>query len=343
MSLVVLVLRLALAAVFVTAAAGKAMDLAGSRKALVDFGFTTRLAALGGPALPVLEVLIAAALVVTATARWGALAALVLLGGFIVGIASLLRAGRAPDCHCFGQIHSEPVGASTLIRNAVLATAALVVAIGAPGRSLGSFDSEGLALLLTGMATVALALAVAVLARENRELRKRPQRQRPSGLPAGTRAPGFSLPDVRGGEVTLAEHLDAGRPVVVAFVSPGCGPCKAFLPDLARWQRTLSGTVAVLAVSDGEMEANLALADETGLGSLLVAQRARVSAQYNVRATPSAVLVDADGTIATSAALGGPAIEALVRVAVRRNEATPPAAATWNGARATVSAPGQRR
>ena len=230
---------------------------------------------------------------VTATARWGALAALVLLGGFIVGIARLLRAGRAPDCHCFGQIHSEPVGASTLIRNAVLATAALVVAIGAPGRSLGSFDSEGLALLLTGMATVALALAVAVLARENRELRKRPQRQRPSGLPAGTRAPGFSLPDVRGGEVTLAEHLDAGRPVVVAFVSPGCGPCKAFLPDLARWQRTLSGTVAVLAVSDGEMEANLALADETGLGSLLVAQRARVSAQYNVRATPSAVLVDA--------------------------------------------------
>jgi hypothetical protein len=105
----------------------------------------------------------------------------------------------------------------------------------------------------------------------------------------------------------------------------------------------VSETVAVLAVSDGEMEANLALADETGLGSLLVAERARVSAQYNVRATPSAVLVDADGTIATSAALGGPAIEALVRIALRRSGATPPAAATLNGARETASAPGQRR
>jgi peroxiredoxin/uncharacterized membrane protein YphA (DoxX/SURF4 family) len=338
-NLVVLVLRLAVAAVFVTAAAGKAMDLAGSRQALSDFGFTPRLAALGGPALPVLEALIAVALVVTSTARWGAIAALVLLGGFMVGIARLLRAGRAPDCHCFGQIHSEPVGASTLIRNAVLAAAALVVAIGAPGRSLGSFDSEGLALLLTGMATVALAFAVGLLARENRELRKRPQRRRRSGLPAGTPAPQFRLPDVRGGEVTLAEHLDAGRPVVVAFVSPSCDPCKALLPDLARWQRTLSEAVAVLAVSDGGMEANLALADETGMDSLLVAQRARVSAQYEVAATPSAVLVDGDGTIATAAAVGGPAIEALLRIALRRRGNTPPAAVPWHGATEAASSP----
>jgi peroxiredoxin len=32
--------------------------------------------------------------------------------------------GRKPDCHCFGQLHSAPVGRPTLIRNAVLAACA---------------------------------------------------------------------------------------------------------------------------------------------------------------------------------------------------------------------------
>jgi peroxiredoxin len=325
-SLTILLVRLALAAVFAVAAAGKMMDLAGSRKALGDFGFGPRLAALGGPALPALELLIAAALVVTPTARWGAVTALVLLGAFIVGIARLLRAGQAPDCHCFGQIHSEPVGASTLIRNAVLAAAALVVVVGAPGRSLAWFSGEGLALLLTAMATVALTLAAVILVRENRELQKRPQRgqrRQLSGLPKGSPAPEFRLPDVRGGEVALSEQLDAGRPVVIAFVSPHCGPCKTLLPDLARWQRTVSEAVTVLAVSDGDLEPNTALADEAGIGSLLVAGQARISAQYDVAATPSAVLVDVDGTVATAAAVGAPAIEALVRIALRRRGAAP--------------------
>jgi peroxiredoxin len=152
---------------------------------------------------------------------------------------------------------------------------------------------------------------------------RRPQRRGPSGLPKGSPAPEFRLPDVRGGDVALAKHLDAGHAVVVAFVSPQCGPCKSLLPDLARWQRTVSETVAVLIVSDGEMEPNIALADETGLDSLLVARQTRVRAQYDVTATPSAVLVDRDGTIATAAAVGAPAIEALVRIALRRHRATP--------------------
>jgi peroxiredoxin len=301
---------------------------------MANFGVAPKLAAIGGPALPAVEALIAAALVLTTTARWAGVAAALLLGAFIVAIGRLLLAGRAPDCHCFGQIHSEPVGVSTLIRNTVLVVAALIVAIGGPGRSLASFNGEGLALLLTAMATVALAAGVALIGRENRELRqrpRRPQRRAPSGLPKGSPAPEFRLPDVRGGDVALAEHLDAGHAVVVAFVSPQCGPCKSLLPDLARWQRTVSETVALLVVSDGEMEPNIALADETGLDSLLVARQTRVRAQYDVTATPSAVLVDRDGTIATAAAVGAPAIEALVRIALRRQRATPLAAAPGNG------------
>ncbi len=51
----------------------------------------------------------------------GRAAALLLLLAFAGGVARAMSRGQAPDCHCFGQIHSEPAGPSTLIRNAVLA------------------------------------------------------------------------------------------------------------------------------------------------------------------------------------------------------------------------------
>ncbi len=40
------------------------------------------------------------------------------------GVVVAMVRGRKPDCHCFGQLHSEPVGRQTLIRNAVLAAVA---------------------------------------------------------------------------------------------------------------------------------------------------------------------------------------------------------------------------
>ena len=58
--------------------------------------------------LPAAELATAAALLFAATARWGALAALLLLAAFIFGLTRALRRGETPDCHCFGQVHSEP-------------------------------------------------------------------------------------------------------------------------------------------------------------------------------------------------------------------------------------------
>src|SRR5918996_1765177 len=129
----VLAMRLVLAGVFATAGVAKLLDLTGSRRALEDFGVPGRLARPGGVLLPLFEIAIAAALLFPSSARWGAFAAAGLLGAFIVVIANALAHGRAPDCHCFGQLHSEPAGWSTLARNGVLiALAGTVTAIG-PG------------------------------------------------------------------------------------------------------------------------------------------------------------------------------------------------------------------
>src|SRR5919198_3387171 len=120
----VLAERLVLAVVFGTAGIAKLLDLEGSRQALADFRVPRRWLRAGAIVLPALELATAVALVPTGSARWGAVAAAVLLVAFIGGIAMALVRGEEPDCHCFGQIHSAPAGRATLARNAVLAVLA---------------------------------------------------------------------------------------------------------------------------------------------------------------------------------------------------------------------------
>src|SRR5688500_8385490 len=120
MDTVWLVARLVLAAVFAVAAVGKFLDLEGSVKATRGFGVPERLARPIGVALPFIELLAAALLLPVSTAQLGAIVASILLIGFLAGMLNSLRQGEAPDCHCFGTFHSEPVGPSTIVRNAVL-------------------------------------------------------------------------------------------------------------------------------------------------------------------------------------------------------------------------------
>ena len=114
MSVVVLLARLVLAVVFLVAGIAKLADLAGSRQALRDFGVPAKLSTPFGVLLPLAELAVAVALLPAASAWWGALGALALLLVFVAGISYALLRGRTPECHCFGQLHSAPVGLPTL-------------------------------------------------------------------------------------------------------------------------------------------------------------------------------------------------------------------------------------
>src|ERR1051325_1166089 len=116
--------RLLLACVFGVAGAAKLADRAGSRQALIDFGVPRILAPTLEVLLPLAELVVAVALLPVASARYGALGALSLLLLFVFGIALNLARGRTPDCHCFGQLSSAPVGRATLVRNLALAAVA---------------------------------------------------------------------------------------------------------------------------------------------------------------------------------------------------------------------------
>src|SRR5215208_3574986 len=124
MDVVLLLARLLLASVFVVAGVAKLVDRAGSRRAAKDFGVPTALAPALGILLSLAELAVAVALILASSAWWGAVGALVLLLLFVVGIAANLARGRKPECRCFGQLHSEPAGWKTLVRNGVLAAVA---------------------------------------------------------------------------------------------------------------------------------------------------------------------------------------------------------------------------
>src|SRR5262245_26939926 len=124
--LLILVGRLVLAVVFGVAGAAKIADRAGARKSLVDFGVPASLARPVAGLLPVVEIACAAA-VLSSFVWWGAAGSLALLVLFIAGIGTSLALGRKPNCRCFGQLHSSPVGASTVVRNGILSAIATLI------------------------------------------------------------------------------------------------------------------------------------------------------------------------------------------------------------------------
>ena len=327
MNALLLTARCLLAAVFLVAAFGKFFDLAGARRALEEFGAPSGAARLGGVALPVAEAAVAVALLIRPSARWGAAGALLLLLVFIGGVARAMSQGRAPDCHCFGQIHSEPAGPSTLIRNVLLAVPAAVVIVGGDGPSLdgglGSLDGTQAGLVATAVLAAALALAVAQLRSDKRRLKRELAAviaaRMPPGLPRGAPAPEFALAPVRGQASSLSELMEPARPAVLVFVSTSCGPCLQMLPTLARWQQSLADSLTLSAIFAGEAAEIERLSEEHELSGALAQDRDETFIAYALRATPSAVLIDQDGTIAAAPAEGVPAIEALIRSALAKS------------------------
>lgn len=326
MTTIVLGLRVALAAVFLTAGVGKLLDLEGSRQAVRDFGVPERAAKIVGVALPALELLSGIALIFRPSARWGALAALLLLLAFIVGIARALARGEQPDCHCFGQIHSAPAGRTTLVRNAVLAAGAAVILGYGSGpavdtwvsaRSAAELVAVGLGIGLVGAVAYAASLRgqVTRLARDLGTAQKLAVAGR-GGLPVGYDAPVFELPDLTGTPVTLTALLDAGKPVLLMFMSPGCGPCVSMMRKVRDWQQGLSERLTIAVISLGTAEQN-ALFEDEGLENVLLQQAMEVGELFGVASTPSAVFISREGKIASHPAVMEPSIEPLVRLALR--------------------------
>jgi methylamine dehydrogenase accessory protein MauD len=323
--------RALLAVVFTVAAVAKLTDLPASTRTMVGFGVPPQFSRIAGTGLPFAELATAVALVIEPAARWGGVAAAVLLLVFIAGIANSLSKGRTPDCNCFGQIASEPIGWQTLVRNVVLAAVAVLVAANGAGAGLLAWTSEQtaqttavlVALALIGSAVVAQSLQrrIQLLETGVDQLRRRVGTV-PRDLPVGTPAPSFELPDVEGNPVTLEALCARGRPVVLLFVGPNCGPCTRLFPELARWNAALADQVTFAVISNGGMPREQVAEHLSPVGDVtaLVQKGQEIADTYRVLATPTALVVSPSGMIASASAGGPDEIEALVRVVLTSPE-----------------------
>lgn len=350
---ILLVARLVLAGVFVVAGIAKLLDLAGSRQAMAAFGIPTHFASLVGLALPIAEIVLAAALIPVASAWWAALGVLALLLAFIAAIGYNLAQGQTPDCHCFGQLHSAPAGPATLARNGLLAgLALLVVATGFddPGSSavawfgdLSGFERTAVvAIIIAFAALAALGWLIQQILLQNGRLLTRLDEIEASVAAAGTAdhgggrpAPAFDLPTLNGERMSLEALRGRGKPVLLIFSDPNCHACNLLLPDIARWEEL--GSLTVVLISRGTAEANRAKLAGYDLAHVLLQDDREVSQAYDATATPTAVVVRQDGLTSSAPAPGVERIKALV---ARTMDQAPPTAPTRTPTPvATVGAP----
>lgn len=335
--------RLLLAGVFVVAGLAKLFDRDGSRQAIIAFGVPARFATSFGVLLPLAELAVAVALVPVATAWWGAVGALLLLLLFIVAIAVNLARGRKPECRCFGQLQSTPVGWKTLARNGIFALiAGLIVLAGNEDPGLSVLD---LLVNITVIQFVALFFVLTMLGfiagvtwfmlhllRQNGRLLVRLEALETrlsgtnadaiiaqtspnlsaAGLPLGTQAPAFQLADVTGGIHALDNLRATGKPILLFFLDPGCGPCNTLLPKIEHWQQERQSTLVLAIISRGAVMANRQNQERHDLANLLLQKDQEVSKLYRAAGTPAAVLIRPDGRIGSPLAQGVSAIEELV-------------------------------
>jgi uncharacterized membrane protein YphA (DoxX/SURF4 family) len=255
-----IITRIILSSVFLSAGLSKLADPAGSRKSLEDFGLPEVLAAPAAVILPLVELTLAVALLLSRYAWYGAWGAITLLAIFILAISVTLALGRKPECRCFGQLHSKPIGPELIARSVGLALLPGLILYSGPSQpGIAAWISQATAAQQLWFVLAMAAAAVfaihcwltfqlvqqggRVLLRLD-DLEKRlssppgsvptvpapTQAQAPpAGLPLGTKAPAFALPDLDGSTATQSGE-DQG-PSVRPFPASGQAGNIRGIPD----------------------------------------------------------------------------------------------------------------
>lgn len=335
MEIFLLILRIGLAGVFGLAGLTKLIDRDGSEKAVKDFGVPAILAGPLAILLPAAELAIAFALFPLQSSWYAAVAAAGMLVIFTVAILFQIAQGRSPDCHCFGQVYSEPVGVSSVLRNiAFLAVASGLIVAGRTSQGYDLVGREGSVMqLLFGLALIALA-GIAILylrkiseqqsqimrrievmelvAREGGSVEREDLSHPHEGLPIGGHFPDFELYDLNANLISSDQLKAQGVPTLFFFVSPTCGPCKALLPEINEWRKELLGKVNIVFISSGKAPDNIEKFGADPRLPILLQKGREVAEAVKAQWTPTAILMDGNGRVASHATAGDTAIRALV-------------------------------
>lgn len=316
MHLITVFLRLGLSAIFGIAAFTKLIDRRGTEEAVKNFGSPASLAPVISILLPIAELSIAFGLLFAKTTSVSALAALFVLALFVVAIGVNLARGRTHDCHCFGQLYSRPLGWSTLIRNLTFAAVAVFVWWQSRNETQASIPGTLSHLSSTEWLMASLAVLVVVggvvYAQQRRKRSVVGTPPAPQGLPLDAVAPTFELAAYEGGTTSLQQLLAYGKPLLLVFTNPNCSPCVVLFSEIKGWQQAHSEQLTIALVSFGTIKENFINVARNGLGQVLLQQKREVAESYGASLTPTAVIVNTSGRIASPLAAGADEIRELV-------------------------------
>ncbi len=114
----------------------------------------------------------------------------------------------------------------------------------------------------------------------------------------GARAPGFRLPRIGGGEISLGE-ITAQGPALLAFFKISCPVCQLTFPFLERVHQ--AGALAVYGISQNDAEDTRAFADryQNSFPMLLDSEKTgyAVSNAYGISSVPTIFAIGRDGSI----------------------------------------------
>jgi peroxiredoxin len=151
----------------------------------------------------------------------------------------------------------------------------------------------------------------------------------PEGLPLGSVAPEFDLPDLTGERRTLDQFR--AQPLLLVFFNPDCGFCRDMAPKLAALphpqplfhptgeggRRPDEGSPLVLVITTGDADKNrLFFSEHKITGPVLLQRDSEVATAYRANGTPTGYLINAEGRTASELAVGAEALLALVNVLV---------------------------
>lgn len=309
MLLLFLTFRLALAAIFVVAGVNKLRDMARTQADLEAMGLPAWLVPTLSFRLPIVELAVAAMLLIEPLAGVGAACALVLLSAFTMVIAVNLLRGRRPACACFGALAQSPISWNSVARNLALMAMAGVVSGAELLQGVRLPNADVLAFTWATLATLWLLL----LTRQNGRLLLRIEQlersspasptQAQSPLTVGAAVPPLRLNDAQGRPFDLRSLR--GAPALLLFLDAGCSHCRPLLAQL-RDAQLVNTDAALVVISE-----SAALGRELPTQIIVLVDAGWTTRElFGVRGTPAAVSVDAEGALAQPPVHGTSAVRA---------------------------------
>jgi peroxiredoxin/uncharacterized membrane protein YphA (DoxX/SURF4 family) len=333
MDLLIESFRILLFLVFAVASSVKILDQKRTRQMLLDFKVSPNSVGFIRIALPISEAIVSILMLVPETTTIGAILAIILLTIFSVVTGWFLYHGHRPNCRCLGMIDEGPIGSKTLMRNSLLIIAALVLVLTPESEGLLGFaliehisESVTLSSILSVIALLSafgsLLLSYHLWHQQARllvlieTLEKRPGRNslspaiRNNGLPIGSVAPIFSLPEANR-EMRWLEELIAGKSgILLVFMDSDCPACHELIQDTHSLRKNLptSAELVFITSSNGSDDSN-------SIEGVRVLRQSKfeVGEKYSIAATPSAVWVNAQGLIWSPTVQGAGGVKSLAQ------------------------------